>query len=44
MYHFEDFSDVNNPDKQVERMNEKQVLEWFNNPESGLLGDDINDF
>ena len=36
--------DVNNPDKQVERMNEKQVLEWFNNPESGLLGDDINDF
>ncbi|MEE6751148.1 terminase large subunit [Pediococcus acidilactici] len=44
MYHFEDFSDVNNPDKQVERMNEKQVLEWFNNPESGLLGDDIDDF
>ncbi|MCT3278661.1 terminase large subunit, partial [Lactiplantibacillus pentosus] len=44
MYHFEDFSDVNNPDKQVERMSEKQVLEWFNNPESGLLGDDIDDF
>lgn len=44
MYHFEDFSDVNNPDKQVERMNEKQVLEWFNNSESGLLGDDVNDF
>lgn len=44
MYHFEDFADVNNPDKQVERMNEKQVLEWFNNPESGLLGDDIDDF
>ena len=44
MYHFEDFSDVNNPDKQVERMSEKQVLEWFNNPDSGLLGDDINDF
>lgn len=44
MYHFEDFSDVNNPDKQVDRMTEKQVLEWFNNPESGLLGDDINDF
>ncbi|AMR19299.1 terminase large subunit [Lactiplantibacillus plantarum] len=44
MYHFKDFSDVNNPDKQVERMNEKQVLEWFNNPESGLLGDDIDDF
>lgn len=44
MYHFEDFADVNNPDKQVDRMTEKQVLEWFNNPESGLLGDDINDF
>ncbi|MCE2142180.1 terminase large subunit, partial [Streptococcus thermophilus] len=25
MYHFEDFADVNNSDKQVERMNEKQV-------------------
>ena len=44
MYHFEDFSDVNNPDKQVERMTKEQVLEWFNNPESGLLGDDIDDF
>mgnify|MGYP000160110463 FL=1 len=43
MYHFEDFSDVNNPDKQVERMTKEQVLEWFNNPESGLLGDDIDD-
>lgn len=44
MYHFEDFADVNNPDKQVDRMTEEQVLEWFNNPESGLLGDDMNDF
>lgn len=43
MYHFEDFSDVNNPDKQVERMSEKQVLDWFDNPESGLLGDDYYD-
>jgi phage terminase large subunit-like protein len=44
MYHFEDFADVNNPDKQVDRMTEEQVLEWFNSPESGLLGDDMNDF
>ncbi|MDB8867671.1 terminase TerL endonuclease subunit [Pediococcus acidilactici] len=40
MYHFEDFSDVNDPSKQVDRMTEEQVLEWFNNQDSGLLGGD----
>ena len=40
MYHFEDFADVNNPSKQVDRMTEEQVLEWFNSNDSGLLGGD----
>jgi len=43
MYDFEDFSDVNNPDKQVDRMTDEQVLNWFNDPKSGLLGGDDND-
>ncbi|WP_334427217.1 MULTISPECIES: terminase large subunit [unclassified Levilactobacillus] len=44
MYDFEDFSDVNNPDKQVDRMTDEQVLNWFNDPKSGLLGGDDADF
>jgi phage terminase large subunit-like protein len=40
MYHFEDFADVNDPSKQVDRMTEEQVLEWFNSNDSGLLGGD----
>lgn len=43
MIHFEDYSDVNDPDKKVQRMTSAEVEAWFNNPESGLLGeyDDI---
>lgn len=44
MYHFEDFADVNNPDKQVDRMTDEQVLNWFNDPKSGLMGGDNTDF
>lgn len=44
MYHFEDFSDVNNPDKQVDRMTDEQVLNWFNDPSSGLMGGGDSDF
>lgn len=40
MFHFEDFADVNNPAKQVERMSSQDVLDWFNDPDSGLLGGD----
>ncbi|MCT3020871.1 terminase large subunit [Pediococcus pentosaceus] len=40
MYHFEDFADVNDPSKQVDRMTEEQVLKWFNSNDSGLLGGD----
>lgn len=29
MYHFEDFSEVNDKSKQVDRMTEQQVKEWF---------------
>lgn len=37
MYDFEDFSQVNNADSEVERMTDQQVLEWFNSSESGLM-------
>ncbi|SPJ44093.1 terminase large subunit [Leuconostoc carnosum] len=39
MIHFEDYSDVNDPDKQVDRMTSKEIEEWFMNPDSGLIGD-----
>lgn len=44
MYHFEDFADVNDPNKQIDRMTEKQVLDWFNDPNSGMLGGENDDF
>lgn len=37
MYHFEDFADVNDPAKQVDRMTEEQVREWFKSDDSGLV-------
>ena len=43
MYHFEDFADVNDKSKQVDRMTEQQVKDWFNSNESGLIeGGDKN--
>lgn len=39
MYHFEDWGIANDKSKQVERMTDKQVLEWIRNPESGMLDD-----
>ena len=36
MYHFEDFSIVNDKSKQVDRMSEEDVLKWFESDESGL--------
>ncbi|WP_282803978.1 terminase large subunit [Secundilactobacillus kimchicus] len=38
MFDFEDFSTVNDPATAVDRMSEQDVLEWFHNKESGLLG------
>lgn len=38
MYHFEDFADINDKSKQVDRMTEQQVLDWFNDSTSGLVG------
>lgn len=40
MYHFEDFGYVNDKSKQVSRMTQQQVKDWFNSQESGLLDDD----
>lgn len=38
MYYFDENSDLNNKDTEIDRMTEQQVLEWFKNPKSGLLG------
>ena len=43
MIHFEEYSDVNDPEKKIGRMTSAEVEAWFNDPESGLLGD-IDDF
>lgn len=41
MYHFDDFGIVNDKSWQVDRMTEKQVLEWLKNPESGMLDEEF---
>ncbi|MGK9299604.1 terminase large subunit [Melissococcus plutonius] len=38
MYHFEDFGIANDKSKEVDRMTEQQVLDWFSSKESGLTG------
>lgn len=43
MYYFDENSDLNNKAAMVDRMTEQQVLDWFNNPDSGLLGGDSSD-
>lgn len=43
MYHFEDFGVANDKAMQVELMTSEQVKEWFENPDSGLLGGDNDD-
>ena len=40
MNHFEEYGIVNDKSTEVKRMTQKQVLAWFENPESGLLGGD----
>lgn len=37
MYVFDENAEWNDEDKRVERMTEKQVKDWFDNPDSGLL-------
>ena len=43
MYVFDENAEWNDEDKRVERMTEKQVLDWFNDPDSGLLGGETDD-
>lgn len=40
MDHFEEYGLTNDKTNEVKRMTQQQVLDWFNNPKSGLLGDD----
>ena len=44
MYYFDENSDLNNKDTEVDRMTEQQVLDWFKNPKSGLLGGENTDY
>ena len=37
MDHFEEYGLTNDKSTEVERMTDDQVLDWFKNPESGLL-------
>ena len=37
MDHFEEYGLTNDKSTEVDRMTEDQVLDWFKNPESGLL-------
>ncbi|WP_225419670.1 terminase TerL endonuclease subunit [Lapidilactobacillus wuchangensis] len=39
MYHFEDFAEVNDPSKQVERMSAEQVAEYIKSGKFGFGGD-----
>lgn len=41
MIHFEDYSDVNDPEKQIERMTPQQKLDWLLSDEAGLMGDEL---
>ena len=44
MYYFDENSDLNNKDTEIDRMTEQQVLDWFKNPKSGLLGGENTDY
>lgn len=41
MFHFEDYGLAQNNSYMVQHMSQQAVLDWFNNPDSGLLGDDF---
>ena len=44
MYYFDENADLNNKDTEIDRMTEQQVLDWFKNPKSGLLGGENPDY
>lgn len=37
MYYFDENSDLNNVESQVDRLTAQQIQDWYNNPDSGLL-------
>ena len=43
MYHFEDYATINDKSKQVDRMTEQQIKDWFTSQSSGLIGGDDDD-
>lgn len=44
MYHYEDYGLANDKTYQVEHMSPQAVLDWLNNPESGLLEEDFYNY
>lgn len=44
MYHYEDYGLANDKTYQVEHMSPQAVLDWLNNPKSGLLEEDFYDY
>lgn len=44
MYHYEDYGLANDKTYQVEHMSPQAVLDWLNNPESGLLEEEFYDY
>lgn len=44
MYHYEDYGLANDKTYQVEHMSPQAVLDWLNNPESGLLEEELYDY
>ena len=44
MYHFKDYGPLEQGTTSVERKTKEQILSWYMNPESGLLGGELDDF
>lgn len=46
MYHFEEFSEINNPSKAVERMTPQERYDWLfgENSDSGVMDDELYDW
>lgn len=44
MFHFEDYGLAQNNSYMVQHMSQQAVLDWFNNPESGLLEEELYDY
>lgn len=44
MYYFDENAEMNSKDSEIDRLTEQQVLDWFRNKDSGMLGGDSTDY